>query len=119
MKTVNMPNVKNIGQSSFSYCSKLSSMELGNNLTIIKSKAFYGCKSVKALDLPDSLETIEPASFKNCMFEHVSFGIGMKKIASTSFDGTVFKNLEGKTIKTAAELRGNVFDGSSGILFES
>lgn len=50
--------VKEIGDSAFAYCSKLTSIELPDGLEEIGNKGFYYCESLANIKLPLSLKTI-------------------------------------------------------------
>ena len=66
MKTVQMPNVRTIGNAAFKGCGKLSSISMDTAmLSKIGAEAFYGCP-ITELTLPYSVERIGNGAFANC-----------------------------------------------------
>ncbi len=56
--------VTNIGNSAFSYCSKLSGVVIPNGVISIGANAFTGCNGLTTVIIPSSVTSI--ASFDNC-----------------------------------------------------
>ena len=84
VKKVIMPDtVIEIGDNAFSYCSKLSNIEIGENSQLKKlgDHAFYLCKALKEIKLPDTLKSLEKATFAGCYdLSSVDLGNGIETI---------------------------------------
>lgn len=77
---------KKIGDSAFSCCEALETVEFPNGLTEIGEDAFAFCKSLKTLIFPASLRTIGKGAFKGCAaLETVEFGPGAPTLEKSSF----------------------------------
>ena len=62
-----IPNtVTTIGNSAFSDCTNLSSIQIPNSVTTIEAYAFYGCRGLKTLEIPSSVKTIGYLAFHIC-----------------------------------------------------
>ena len=81
--------VTEIGQSAFKNCTRLSSIQMPEGLTIINYSAFEGCTGLDRIKVPNSVETIYYNSFKGCrLLESVELGMGLKIIGGNSEGGT-------------------------------
>ena len=67
MKSVNLPNVKEIGVDAFIGCLSLNDVHLSNCLEVIGSGAFMGCHFLDYIELPSSLREIGDMAFCDCM----------------------------------------------------
>lgn len=61
-----LPKVKKIGASAFQDCSKLTTLNLGQDLQVVGNDAFNGCSNVTKLTFPDATTTIGARAFTNC-----------------------------------------------------
>ena len=50
----------------FSYCNKLTSLTIPNNVSLIGVGAFFGCTSLTNIIIPNSVTSIGGAAFQNC-----------------------------------------------------
>lgn len=50
----------------FSYCLKLTTITIPNNVAEIGTWAFEGCKSLTSITIPDSVTDLKAETFKNC-----------------------------------------------------
>ena len=67
LTSINIPNsVTAIGSSAFRGCSSLSSINIPNSVTSIHSYAFYDCSSLTNINLPNSITTIGDHAFYDC-----------------------------------------------------
>ncbi len=57
---------KSIGDYAFYYCSKLTSVTIGNSVKSIGDDAFYYCKSLTSVTIPDSVTSIGEDAFAWC-----------------------------------------------------
>ncbi len=63
---VNGYMVTSIGDYSFQYCDKITSIVIPATVTHIGYSAFYGCEKLESVTIPDSIVEIEYAAFYNC-----------------------------------------------------
>ena len=62
-----VPNgVTKIDTSAFSYCDKLSSIEIPTSVTSIGYRAFYGCNGLASVEFPSSVTSIGKSAFNLC-----------------------------------------------------
>ena len=81
-----LPKVKKIGVSAFQECSKLTTLNLGEDLQVVGSNAFNGCKNVTKLTFPDAITTIGSGAFQDCSsVTEVTVGKGLKSIGANAF----------------------------------
>ena len=83
-----LSNVKKIGTSAFQGCTKLTTLNLGQDLVEIGNDAFNGCSSITKLTLSDATTTIGDRAFKNCSsITEVTVGSGLISIGNEAFSG--------------------------------
>ena len=64
---VSIPDgVIKIGDSAFSCCNGIGSIEIPDSVISIGVDAFYNCKNLKYINLPESLTKIESEAFQDC-----------------------------------------------------
>ena len=81
-----LPKVKKIGASAFQDCSKLTTLNLGQDLQVVGNDAFNGCSNVTKLTFPDATTTIGARAFQNCSsVTEVSVGKSLKTIGASAF----------------------------------
>ena len=81
-----LPKVKKIGVSAFQECSKLTTLNLGEDLQEVGNDAFNGCKNVTKLTFPDATTTIGSGAFQDCSsVTEVTVGKGLKSIGANAF----------------------------------
>ena len=97
--------VTEIGASAFKNCTRLSSIQMPEGLTIINNSAFEGCTGLDRIKVPNSVETIYYNSFKGCrLLESVDFGTGLKIIGGNTEGGTGSGAFENCTSLTSINL---------------
>ena len=71
-----------IGASTFSSCTSLTSVTIGNTMKIIGTSAFLGCSGLTgALTIPDNVTKINSTAFKNCSnLTSVTIGNGVTSL---------------------------------------
>ena len=85
--SVDLNNVKTLGTDVFSKCSKLSSVNFGNQLESIGSKAFESSQSLnQELNLPSTMKSIGSYAFRSSAISKVNTG------GTMSVDGGAFAN---------------------------
>lgn len=62
----NFPNVMEIPERAFQYCSKLTGFAIPDTVTTIGEYAFYGCSSLPIAEFPSNLTTIGSYAFYDC-----------------------------------------------------
>ena len=81
-----LPKVKKIGESAFQGCSKLTTLNLGEDMQVVGNDAFNGCKNVTKLTFPDAITTIGDRAFLNCSsVTEVTVGKELKSIGANAF----------------------------------
>ena len=58
--------VTSIGESAFSYCKSLTSINIPSSVTSIGGGAFSYCKSLTSINIPSSVTSIGQRAFENC-----------------------------------------------------
>ena len=59
--------IRTLDSYAFSDCTKLTRVELGKNVAVIKNDAFSMCHGLKEIVLPTSITSIEEYAFFDCM----------------------------------------------------
>lgn len=68
MKSIIIPDsVREIGTSTFSYCSSLEEVKLSKNLTSIPTSLFRYCDKLETIVIPNGVKTIGDTVFADCM----------------------------------------------------
>lgn len=67
MTLTDLPKVKTIGKSAFEGCSKLTTLNFGQDLMTVDDRAFYNCTNVTKLTFPDAITTIGDEAFWDCI----------------------------------------------------
>jgi hypothetical protein len=80
--------VTSIGQSAFSGCTGITSVTIGNGVAIIGQDAFSGCAGLISLIIPDGVTTIWPTAFYGCSgLTSLTIGGGVTTIGPNAFSG--------------------------------
>lgn len=86
MTLTDLPKVKTIGKSAFEECSKLTTLNLEQDLMTVGDRAFYNCTNVTKLTFPDAITTIGDEAFYNCSsVTEVTVGSKLKSIGTSAF----------------------------------
>ena len=94
LTSIEIPNsVTSIGNSAFSYCSSLTSIEIPNSVTSIGNYAFYSCSGLTSIEIPNSVTSIGESAFSRCR------GLTSIEIPNsvTSISSSVFSYCSGLT----------------------
>ena len=59
-------SVTSIGENAFRQCSSLTSVTIGNSVTSIGNSAFSGCSSLTSITIPNSVTSIGNSAFSGC-----------------------------------------------------
>lgn len=77
--------VTSIGNTSFSNCRYLASVELPNSVTSIEDNAFFGSKSLTSIHLSTSLATIGSWAFEECSLTTITIPNSVTSIKDNAF----------------------------------
>ena len=103
-------SLRELGYECFSY-TKIESIVIPDNVTVIHDRAFYNCEALEYVDFPADLTTIEAGAFSGCVaLKEVKLPDGVTTIENSAFEQcTSLKVLELpyelRTIGDAAFLR--------------
>ena len=102
-----------IGNSAFSNCTNLTTVELGDGVTSIGKSAFLNCSRLADVALGDGVTSIGKNAFLKCTaLTSISIGNSVKTIESYAFSGC--SALEEVTI-SAAQIGNQAFKGASAL----
>ena len=108
-------SIKEIGFSTFSNCTGITSIEIPSSVTSIGQYAFNGCTGITSITIPESVTSIGSSAFQSCT------GLTEIEIPSsvTSIGGGVFNSCKGLTSVTigsgVTSIGNNEFLGCSGL----
>ncbi|MBT5167155.1 MAG: leucine-rich repeat domain-containing protein, partial [Opitutales bacterium] len=86
-------SVTSIGVSAFSFCTNLTSVNIGNSVTSIGEDAFYHCTSLTSITIPDSVKSIGDWAFGYCT-SLTSITVDTGNLNYSSVDGLLFNKLQ-------------------------
>ena len=79
---------ENIGDRAFYYCTKLTSVTIGNGVTNIGNSAFSECTSLTSVTIPDNVTSIGDYAFECCTsLTSVTIGNSVTSIGGSAFSG--------------------------------
>ena len=86
-------NVLSIGESAFSNCDSLESVNISQGVTSIGSKAFYDCTSLADITIPESVTSMGTDMFTYTKIKKITFGgtVNQWKAMNTKNKGTEMK----------------------------
>ena len=88
--SVNLSNVKEIGERAFEDCVLLSQVKLGESLTHISDFTFALCNNLKSISFPKNLKSIGKGAFNNCgQLEFITLPKSLEKIDDGAFSNCV------------------------------
>ena len=76
-----------IGQSAFSNCTSLNSVNVPNNITMIGNGAFVMCTSLTSINIPNSVTSIGYASFSGTSLNSINIPDSITSINQGTFGG--------------------------------
>lgn len=71
---LDLSNTGGIGASTFAYCSRLTSVNIGNGVTSIGTTAFGSCSNLRTVIIGDNVTTISNNAFSACSLRILHFG---------------------------------------------
>ena len=85
--SVSIPKtVKNIEQSAFYVCPKMTQLQIADGLVTIGDNAFFNCNGLSIVTLPNTVKTIGNKAFYACYgLKTVVLGTGVSQIGSNAF----------------------------------
>ena len=78
-------NVTSIGDSAFSGCSSLQSINITSSVTSIGNNAFYQCSSLQSINIPENVTSIGNSAFSGCSSLYKAKINSSAKIGSYSY----------------------------------
>lgn len=89
---------------SFTYCIKLTSVNVGKNTKTIGKYAFSDCKNLTTLTIPDNVTNIELYAFNGCNIQKLSMGSGVEVIGDVAFTSSKLTSIIlGNKVKTIGD----------------
>jgi hypothetical protein len=109
--TVIPSSVTSIGESAFSYCTALSTIEIPLSVTSIRESAFFACSGLTSIDIPSSVKTIASNAFGNCSnLKSVRLSESIETIGNAAFAGC--SNIESISLPDSlSEIQAALFRG--------
>jgi hypothetical protein len=104
-------NVTSIGDFAFYVCTSLTSVTMGINVTSIGDSAFGWCSSLTSVTIPDSVTSIGDYAFCGCPLTSVTIGTSVTSIGDVAFGYCT--NLTAITVDT----RNSAYSDVDGVLF--
>ena len=89
LSSINIPDsVTSIGDWAFNRCSLLTSISIPDSVTSIDDFAFWGCSSLTSVNIPDSVASIGKAAFSGCSsLSSINMPDGVTSIGDSAFSG--------------------------------
>ncbi len=88
LKKVTITGGNILGDSAFSDCNSLTSIEIPDSVTSIGKYAFYDCRSLTSIEIPDSVTSISDYAFSYCeSLTSVVIGDSVTSIGNSTFSG--------------------------------
>ncbi len=102
-------------RSLFFYCTKLTTVVIGNNVTIIPGYVFSGCRGLTSVTIPNSVTSIGQYAFSGCRgLTSVTIPNSVTSIGQYAFSGC--SSLTSITITNGVtSIESNTFSGCSGL----
>lgn len=98
----------------FRYCSSLTTLTIGNSVTIIGEEVCEGCKTLTTLTLGNSVTSIGKEAFKGCGLISITIPNSVKNIGNGAF--SMCKGLNSITIpNSVTNIGSRVFYGCTGL----
>ena len=80
--------VTSIGESAFSYCSKLTSVTIPDSVKLIGNSAFYSCSGLCSVPIPGSVTEIGGSAFEDCIsLSSVTIPGSVTSVGNYAFSG--------------------------------
>ena len=106
--------ITNIGNSNFSWCTSLTSIEIPDSVKEIGRGAFRNCSSLKTIDIPNEVTVLNTEVFSGCEnLESINLPSDLVRIEDSAFSGCT--SLESITIPESVISIGSAFNNCSNL----
>ena len=106
--------ITNIGNSNFSGCTSLTSIEIPDSVKEIGRGAFENCSSLKTIDIPNEVTVLNTEVFNGCEnLESINLSSDLLRIEDSAFSGCT--SLENITIPESVISIGSAFNNCSNL----
>ena len=106
-------NIENIERITFLGCTNLKTINIPDNVNIIKESAFSECKNLTTVNISEGVERIERYAFSECTsFETIDIPASISEMDMRAFNKCY------KLTKVNVAEKNNSYSSSDGILFD-
>ena len=92
--SIDMPQLKELGNNAFSLCSSLQQVTLPEGLKEIPERCFYGCSALESVNLPTTIESIGSWAFYDAAIKQINLPEGLKEIGNGAFSSCDIEHLD-------------------------
>ena len=86
LQSIDIPNsVTHIGDYAFYWCKALQSIDIPNSVTHIGKEAFSGCKALQSIVIPNSVTHIGDSAFSGCWAQSINIPNSVTHIGNKAF----------------------------------
>ena len=85
LTAIEMPQLKELGEDAFSFCSSLQQVTLSEGLKEIPDRCFENCPNLESVNLPTTIESIGSWAFNGAAIKQFNLPEGLKEIGNGAF----------------------------------
>ena len=85
IESLDTNNVKEIGKGAFSFCTKLRTIVLGDDIETIKEYTFSNCRRIEGILFPKNLKYIDEGAFNYSGIKNLELPEGLLEIGDYAF----------------------------------
>ncbi len=139
---IDLGSVETVGTKAFAYCTRVTSLDLGDSARTLGAYSFFRCSALGSVDIPSTVSTVGSYAFAKCSalkevhmdegvkkvskcafklspVESVSFPTTLASLSETAFSSTFLDAGGAEIERTAAGLAGRSFAGVGDVLVET